>query len=297
MDVRIGSLVDHAQWGRGKVLALRQPNAEAFFPSLALDRGGSTRVVRLTSLSLSKGQTDPALDHIGVKALGGKASRAPKPVKRPAHDLDQAIAWFVAEYPGRFEDERFVKDEVAHKRAAHQLFADRLGNGGGERLLADGNGAEIGTLLDALYHQTNIPSRLEITAAHDGLKDPAAASRLLEALLALLDSPGADAFQRLTKAVGALPIPAEGSKVLTWPNVTILPFLADPSRFIVTKPEVTKHAAARMGLDLLYSTAVKWDTYDRVLEMSRRLLESLAPLGAKDFIDVQSFVWVTRKLT
>ena len=296
MDVRVGSLVDHALWGRGKILALREPNAEAFFPSLALDRGGSTRVVRMTSLSLSEWQSDPRLDHVGIKATGGKG-KVRRPVKRPDHDLDQAIAWFVAEYPGKFEDERFVKDEIAHKRDAHTLFVDRLGNGGGQDLLTAGNGAEIGTLLYALYHQTSIPSRFEILAAHDGLKDPAAASRLLESLLGMLESPGADTFQRLTKAVAALPMPAEGSKVLTWPNVTILPFLADPDRFIVTKPEITKHAAARMGLDLMYTTAVTWDTYDRVLEMSRRLLESLAPLGAKDFIDVQSFVWVTRKLT
>lgn len=298
MDLRVGSLVEHSSWGRGKILALRQPNAEAFFPSLALDIGGSTRIVRLTSLSMSTVQTDPRLDHIGSKSPGAKAgTRAPRPIKRMEHDLDKAIAWFVAEYPGRFADPVFVRDEIANKRAAHTLFADRLGNGGAERLLAERNGAEIGTLLDTLYQQTSIPSRVEIAAAHEGLKDPDAAARLLEALLALLASPGPEGFARLVDAVGALPTPAAGSRVLTWPNVTILPFLADPSRFIVAKPEITKQAAARMGLDLVYSTAVRWDTYDRVLDMSRRLLESLAPLGATDFIDVQSFIWATRKLT
>jgi hypothetical protein len=297
MDLHIGSLVEHSAWGRGKILALRQPNAEAFFPSLALDVGGSTRIVRLSSLSLSPEQSDPRLDHIGGKSGHSGTARARRPIKKAEHDLSKAIEWFESEYPARFADERFVKDEVGFKRAAHTLFVDRLGNGLGEELLKAGNAAEVGTLLDALYQQTNIPSRFEIMAAHDGLKDPDAASRVLEGLLALLATPGPVAFAKLADAVGALPAPAKGSKALTWPNVTILPFLADPSRFIVAKPEITKQVAARMGLDLFYSTAVRWDTYDRVLDMSRRLLETLAPIGATDFIDVQSFVWATRKLT
>lgn len=299
MDVRVGSLVEHRSWGRGKILALRQPNAEAYFPTLAFDAQGPTRVVRLAALSMSAVQSDPLLDQVGGKPghAGKPGVRARRPLKRPDHSLDQAIEWFQREYPGRFSDPRFVKDEITDKRGAHTLFVDRLGNGGAERLLAKGDGAEIGTLLDVLYHQTSIPSRFEIMAAHDGLKVPDAAVRVLEALLALLAAPGQKAFAGLVEAVGALPAPATGSRVLTWPNVTILPFLADPTRFIVTKPEISKQIGARMGRDLLYSTAVRWDTYDRVLDMSRSLLDTLAPLGATDFIDVQSFVWVTRKLT
>jgi hypothetical protein len=64
----------------------------------------------------------------------------------------------------------------------------------------------------------------------------------------------------------------------------------------VLKPEVVKKAAGRAGRDLVYSTTIKWDAYERTLDLSRSLLESLAPLGAKDFIDVQSFMWVTREL-
>ena len=51
--------------------------------------------------------------------------------------------------------------------------------------------------------------------------------------------------------------------------MTILPFLADPKRFIVSKPEIGKQVAGRLGKDLVYSSAVKWDTYNKVLDMSR----------------------------
>ena len=118
-------------------------------------------MVRLTSLSLSPVQTDPLLDQVEGRKPGSKAGAKVKtPPKRPEHNLDQAIEWFAREYPGHFADERFVKGEVALKRAAQQLFGDKLGNGAGERLLAEGNFAEIGTLLDAVYRTTKIPGAL-----------------------------------------------------------------------------------------------------------------------------------------
>lgn len=298
MDLHIGSLVEHSSWGRGKILALRQPNAEAYFPSLAGESAGPTRMVRLSVLSLSPVQTDPLLDQIEGRRPGSKpGAKVKTPPKRPEHNLDQAIEWFSREYPGQFADERFVQGEVALKRAAQQLFADKLGNGAGDRLLADGNFAEIGTLLDAVYRTTKIPSRLEMAAIHKGLKESAAAAHLLEGLQALLAVPNAQTFARLADAVAALPAHSKGPHAQTWPTVTLLPFLADPTRFIVSKPEIGKQVAGRMGKDLVYSAAVKWDTYNRVLDMSRTVLEKLAPLGATDMIDVQSFTWVTRKLT
>jgi hypothetical protein len=289
-----GSLIDHKAWGRGKLLAIRYPNGEAYFPSLVGDVGGATRVVRLSVLTTSSVQSDPLLDHLGLTTPAAK--RRPRPVKAMEHDLARAIAWFEAEYPGRFEDPKLVAAELTHKREAHALFVERFGEGRGAQLIADRKGDEIGQILDTLWHHTNIPSRFEVTAAHDGLKDGAAAARLLDAVQGFVVAPGPMAFARVSQAVSQLPAASGGSRVHTWPNTTLLPFFADPTRFIVAKPEVTKRIAARMGRDLLYSTAVKWDTYARVLDMSQKLRDALAPLGARDYIDVQSFIWITREL-
>jgi hypothetical protein len=294
-NLTTGSLIDHKAWGRGKLLAIRYPNGEAYFPSLVGDVGGATRLVRLSVLTTSGVQSDPLLDHVGLATPAVK--RRARPVKAMEHDLARAIEWFEGEYPGRFDDPKLVAGELTHKREAHALFVERLGEGRGAQLIADGKGDEIGQILDTLWHHTNIPSRFETMAAHDGLKDGAAAARLLDAVHGLLAAPGAVAFERLSQAVSLLPAPAGGSRVHTWPNVTLLPFLADPARFIVAKPEVTKRIAARMGRDLLYSTAVKWDTYARVLDMSQKLRDALAPLGARDYIDVFAFIWLTRDLS
>jgi hypothetical protein len=59
------------------------------------------------------------------------------------------------------------------------------------------------------------------------------------------------------------------------------------------KPEVTKKAADRLLFDLLYSSKLSWTTYSRLLKMSQLLLDRLRPLGARDYIDVQSFIFLT----
>ena len=58
------------------------------------------------------------------------------------------------------------------------------------------------------------------------------------------------------------------------------------------KPRQTQRIAEAFSFELLYSTPPKWGTYDRLLTLSNRLLDRLRPLGARDLIDVQSFIWV-----
>jgi hypothetical protein len=133
-------------------------------------------------------------------------------------------------------------------------------------------------------------------AVCDGFKDGAAASRVLKAALDFVDSPGAETFRGLAEAIGSLPVSGRGSKVLTWPNVTLLPFLADPSRFTVLKPAIARQTAARMAFDLQYSASPAWPCYEALQGMSARLREELRGLGAADYLDVQAFMWVTRGL-
>ena len=84
--------------------------------------------------------------------------------------------------------------------------------------------------------------------------------------------------------------------MLTWPVVTILPFLAKPDAHMFLKPVQTQKIAEAFTVDLLYSAYPKWTTYDRLLTLSNRLLDRLRPLGARDLIDVQSFMWVVAGL-
>ncbi len=69
----------------------------------------------------------------------------------------------------------------------------------------------------------------------------------------------------MAEAVGQLP--ADGGKVFTWPIVTLLPFIADPKRYLALKPTNTELMAARMSYDLKYDSAPNWETYDQTMRM------------------------------
>ena len=62
------------------------------------------------------------------------------------------------------------------------------------------------------------------------------------------------------------------------------------------KPMQTRRIAEAFSFDLLYSSRPTWDTYRRLLTLSTQLLDRLRPLGARDLIDVQSFMWVVAGL-
>jgi hypothetical protein len=298
--IGLGTLVEHPVWGRGKAVEVSPSHVVVHFPSLAGSEQGPRRKLQLTAqqLSVSAVQSDPELDAIRtgparVKKPKGDSGTRGKPSALP---LEHAVARFQAEYPGSFQDPKLVAEELGFKRKAHARFVELLGEGRGRELLRSGASSGISSSLVELYRATHIPSPFERMAACHGLEDGAAATRVLEAALDFVDSPASHAFESLTHAVGSLPTPPRGSRVLTWPNVTLLPFLADPSRFMVLKPAVAQQMAARMGFDLRYSPSPKWQCYEALLRMSARLRDELRGLGATDYVDVQTFMWVTRGL-
>ena len=67
-------------------------------------------------------------------------------------------------------------------------------------------------------------------------------------------------------------------------------------RTLASIPVPASSTPTRMGTNLKYDTTPNWETYDAFLRMSNALLERLKPLGAKDMIDVQQFMWVTKDL-
>ena len=299
--IDVGTLVEHTAWGRGKVVEVSSSHVVVHFPSLAGSEQGPRRTFQLTAeqLSVSAVQSDPELDEVRVGPVrvkkpkagaGGPGTR----VKPSALPLEHAVARFRTDYPGLFQDPKLEAEELGYKRKAHARFVELLGEGRGRELLGSGASSEITSSLVELYQATHIPSPFERMAACEGFKDGAAAGRVLGAALDFVDSPSSGTFEGLTAAIGGLPTPARGSRVLTWPNVTILAFLADPTRFMVLKPGAAQHMAARMGFDLRYSSSPKWHCYEALLRMSARLRDELSALGAVDYIDVQTFMWVTR---
>jgi len=292
----VGVLVEHTVWQRGKVIEILSPYAIIHFPALADSPQGPQRKLREDAAQLTKSsvQSDPALD--AIETGPGKPKKVSKrKVKDLQNLLHETLQWFEANYPAKFDDEKFVDNDLRNKRAAAEVFQVNFGEGRGAAMVDEGKHAEIASTLDGMYRATNILSPFEVKAVHKAfVKGDESATKVLGYTLAFIANPGQQTFKAMAEAVSQLP--ADGGKVHTWPIVTLLPFLADPKRFLPLKPTNTELIAARLEVNLKYDTTPNWETYDAFLRMSNSLLTRLAQNGAKDMIDVQQFMWVTKDL-
>src|SRR5688572_21729861 len=293
----VGVLVEHTVWNRGKVIEIVSPYAIIHFPTLADSPQGPQRKLREDAPQLTKSNVQSDPDPDGVETGPAKPQKASKrKVQDVAHPIEETIAWFEQTYPGKFADEKFVTADITTKRAAQEVFKANFGEGRGATLVSEGKHAEIATALDGIYRSTNILSPFEVKAVHKAfVKGDESATKVLGTTLAFANNPGMGSFKAMAEAVGQLP--ANGGKVFTWPIVTLLPFFADPNRFLALKPTNTELMAARMSYDLKYDSTPNWETYDAALRMAAQLLQRLSSYGAKDMIDVQAFMWATRDLT
>ena len=292
----VGVLVEHTVWRRGKVIEIVSPYAIIHFPALADSPQGPQRKLREDAPQLTKAsvQTDPELDAIETGPAKPKKISKRK-VKDLQNMLDEAVQWFEQTYPTKFSDEKFVDSDLRNKRAAAEVFQANFGEGRGAAMVAEGKHAEIASTLDGIYRATNILSPFEVKAVHKAfVKGDESATKVLGTTLAFLNNPAHQTFKAMAEAVSQLP--ADGGKVHTWPIVTVLPFLADPKRFIPLKPTNTELMATRMGVNLKYDTTPNWETYDAFLRMANSLLDRLKQIGAQDMIDAQQFMAITKDL-
>ena len=291
----VGLLVTHRMWGLGKVVHLDPQNVWVYFKDINgthLKDAVKQLNRRVAVLTIAAKQSDAALDNLPPMVRDGRVA--------PPHRLriteQQAVDRFVAKFPRAFDDPAYLDQERDYKWKAHQEVAAELLSVRGRRIVAEGPPGILVNTLKTLIHRTNLLATQELIALNDAFKDQRAARKFADAVLRLVDEGGERAFSGLVEATGSLPADPGRAKVLTWPVVTILPFLAKPNAHMFLKPVQTQKIAEAFTFDLLYSAYPKWTTYDRLLTLSNRLLDRLRPLGARDLIDVQSFMWVVAGL-
>lgn len=290
----VGTLVEHParpEWGPGRVVRVHRDKVDVFFRDL---EESGTKKFPAGLLRVCEVQTDPLLDNLPeLVERGGKMV-----LSRDRLTLAQAKQRFLHHFKEGFHDPAFIgtpsEGERTYKWLAHERYLEHLGNGRGRELLARGAVDELtGLLSKVLGGASNLLAVTEQIAFRQGLSDGAAAERYFRTLFDLVEGgPAEGPFDEHAQAVASLPA-SGATHTDKWTIVTAVPFLARPDTFMFVKPSNIKKASAVLAFDVRYDPSPNWATYERVLRLAQVYREQLADLGARDFIDVQSFFWVT----
>jgi hypothetical protein len=294
MNYRLGAFVINPKmldWGPGKILDIKGSTVTVYFRDSHERpvRKIGTQYVELEPASIS---SDPILDNLPPYVAGeNKLTK-----RRVTHE--DGIRMFQSHYPLLFDDPDYLGDKTIGKRnyklEAHELFHELLGNGVGRTLLENSDLGELTARLFRVEALLNLLSPYEKMALTDALKDENAALSFFMALFDVVEMDGVDkdSYSSLIEVVTNLPHEAGRARVATWPVLTQFPYIARPDCHMFLKPEVTKACAARMTFDLNYNSQLNWITYSQLIKLAEMLFEELKPMGAKDYIDVQSYIWV-----
>ncbi len=265
-------------WGVGKVIdIINQDRAEIFF-----EHSGYHTFVRkknsLTEVNLSEVNTD-IFDHINIDALDEERKSLYK-------DIPSSQKYFLQEFPGGFNGEKYHKQERDYKDAGHALAIELLNQESFEKLLQDSNYEEISARALKVVNKLNLMFPNEKMALRDGLKKEAGQEQFAYSLYSLLY--GTDNFQgrfeswiRTLAAIGAN----------KWPTASYFLFIVHPDKYMFVKPTITQAVASMSSYPIAYTPSLNWNTYSKILKFSEYLKQRLHELEPKDMIDIQSFMW------
>ncbi len=199
---------------------------------------------------------------------------------------------FLRFFPRAFKDQRYIDWEVTYKMTAHDLWVELLSEDQYRALLRSRDYEEIAIRALRVEAKTNFLFSFEKMALRDGLRTREGARTFAEGLFQLLHEKGPlkQRFVEWIVSVGELP--RKKSRVLSWPVVTLLPFISQPDNHIIMKPTAMRKAADELGYDLDYSSKPNFGTYERLLHFSDVIKEDIADLKPKDHMDTQAFLWV-----
>ncbi len=199
---------------------------------------------------------------------------------------------FLGFYPGGFQDPDYLELERSYKESAHQAFDAVLGRRDFRRLIEAERFTEIAGHAVRIESRTNLLFSFEKMALRDAVRTPAGAETFALGLDRLLHGRGTleRRFESWIDAVGRLP--RIQTRVLTWPVLTVFPFLAQPDVHIFLKPLTTRKAATAYGYDFVYTSKPAWPTYASILGFAERVERDVSDLAPKDRIDTQGYLWV-----
>jgi hypothetical protein len=298
IDWQRGTQVLHSTLGLGRVVAAEPGTLHVFFLSRQSRFAAKLRLPA-ASRFLRAGDATPDAWLAGLEAFEFDEREGRWGLAMGWLTLDEAIERYLARHPRGFHRPAQgaprpggVPDRRARWATAAEAWRSQLGGGEAERLLEDGQAAVV---VRRLVRLERMVSPL-LGEPHEGgfeeaLQDGAAAVPYLCALLPALAAPdpGKAKVEALFRVARGLP----GSSAQRWLLASLPLFLASPERHVLVRPRATAHALRRLGHAVELGGDPAWATYAALRSTSTQLLEALAPHGASDFADVESFLHAT----
>ena len=206
--------------------------------------------------------------------------------------FERARRKFLRKFPGGFRDGTYLAWERTYKWEAHEEWIAALNRDDLRAQLSVGAHREIAAKAVQIESGRSLLFSFEKMALRDAVRSNAAAKRFAEGLFEFLY--GQDTVeQRFERWVAVIrQLPRKQTRVLTWPLVTVFGFIAQPDIHIFLKPNTTKEAARKLGLEFDYKSQPNWATYKSYLEMAALTRKKIRDLRPRDMIDIQSFLWV-----
>lgn len=199
---------------------------------------------------------------------------------------------FLHYFPKGYHDQKYIAWERGYKIEAHFKFQQTFNKTAYNKLLLHKEYAQIANGIVRIESKTNLLFSFEKMAIRDALKSTEGAKKFAVGLYDYIY--GVNSLQqRFEKFVSVVEgLPRKQTRVLTWPLLTVFGFLANPDEHIFLKPRVTQAAAARYHFNFEYRSKPNWNTYQSLLNFAREVRKDTADYKPRDYIDIQSFIWV-----
>jgi hypothetical protein len=276
----------NSSWGIGAVAAEDASNQELLFEGV-----GYKKVAKSFHVLAELADDDVPANHPLRKLEGWPKVERDGKRAAAARDLpkrfDGFIKEFLARYPGGLHSPECDKEEREPKVQAAAYARKELDPAILDGLLASSDHKEV------LQRARRSLSKVSLAFPNELMKfgdTPTSAEKDVAVRIVRLVKAGAQTPAALAQLAAAL-APHGAAK---WPIVSLLPFLLDPEHWPFVKPTFIQRAEKATGIDVEYDANPNARTYELVRDLYAHVFAALVERGLapRDFIDVQTFLWV-----
>ena len=204
----------------------------------------------------------------------------------------KCLSKFLYYFRKGYSDPKYYSWEREYKQIAHEQFRDHLNKSTFKSLLQKEEYKTIAEIAVRIESRTNLLFSFEKMALRDAVKSLNGAREFAIGLFEYIygNKDLKNRFEDFVLVVSKLP--RKQTRVLTWPLATVFGFIGNPKEHIFLKPKVTKIAAEKYGYSFHYQSKPNWETYQSLLKFANQVKADTKTYKPKDYIDLQSFIWV-----